>query len=267
MSAVEIISGPAAEPVSRDEAKAHLRVESFADDALIDALITAAREWLEADTGRDLVLRRRRLVRDTFPALMTAPIRLPRPPARGVVSVKYHDGAGVQQTWPTSSYQLDRVAMPARLLPAFGVYWPATQTGRLNAVEVTYRSGHLVPVTADASANTLNCADHPFADGDVVRLSNSGGLFPAPLNPNTDYYVVNATTGTVQLSATSGGGAIDLTAAGSGQSFLGTLPGALHQAMLALIAYLYEHREAELVLAPAKIASLIAPYRVMRSHD
>ena len=98
MSAVEIISGPAAEPVSRDEAKAHLRVETFADDALIDALIKAAREWLEADSGCDLVLRRRRLVRDCFPALMTAPIRLPRPPARGVVSITYYDGAGVQQT-------------------------------------------------------------------------------------------------------------------------------------------------------------------------
>ena len=157
--------------------------------------------------------------------------------------------------------------MPARLLPAYGIFWPATQSGRLNAVEIIYRSGHLVPFTADATTNTLAAIDHPFSNGDVVRLSNSGGLLPAPLDRLSDYYVVNASVNALQLATGAGGGAIDLTTTGSGLNFIGALPGALHQAMLALIAYLYEHREAELSIAPAQIASLIAPYRVMRSHE
>ncbi|MGD9538545.1 MAG: head-tail connector protein [Alphaproteobacteria bacterium] len=266
MSAVETISGPSAEPISRDEAKAHLRVQSFEDDALIDELITAAREWIEADTGRDLVLCRRRLVRDAFPALGTTPIRLRRAPTRGIVAVYYKDTAGTPQTWPEASYQADMASLPARLLPAFGVSWPTTQCGRLNAVEIVYRSGHLVPFAADTGTGTLSAADHPFADGDMVRLSNSGGLPPAPLDTNADYHVVNATATTVQLALTVSGEPIELTTAGSGLGFLGALPGALRQALLSLVAHLYEHREAAPAAMPPQVAALIAPYRVMHSH-
>lgn len=39
------------EPVSLDDAKAHLRVMHAQDDALIDGQITSAREWLEQVTG------------------------------------------------------------------------------------------------------------------------------------------------------------------------------------------------------------------------
>jgi uncharacterized phiE125 gp8 family phage protein len=242
-------------------------VQTYEDDVLIDALITAAREWIEADTGRDLVLRRRRLVRDAFPALGATPIRLRRTPTRGIVSVSYHDGAGAPQTWSSANYQTDMVSVPARLLPAFGIHWPATQCGRLNAVEVIYRSGHLVPFTAAASSASLTALDHPFADGEAVRLSNSGGLLPAPLNTSVDYYVANAAPATVQLAATPGGAPIELATAGSGLTYLGALPGALRQALLCLIAHLYEHREAALSLLPAEVAALIAPYRVMRIHD
>jgi hypothetical protein len=159
------------------------------------------------------------------------------------------------------------VAAPARVLPAFGFYWPVTQIGRLNAVELVYSSGHLVPFGANATTNTLSAADHPFVNGDVVRLSNSGGLMPAPLGATIDYHVINATASTLQLAATSGGSAIDLATAGSGLNYLGELPAPLRQGLLALIAHLYEHRTAELVMAPPHVIALIAPYRMMRGHD
>jgi uncharacterized phiE125 gp8 family phage protein len=132
---------------------------------------------------------------------------------------------------------------------------------------VVYRSGHLVPFTAAAGSASLAALDHPFADGEAVRLSNSGGLLPAPLNTSADYYVVNAAAATVQLAATPGGAPLELATAGSGLNYLGTLPGALRQALLCLIAHLYEHREAAFAALPAQVVALIAPYRVMRGHD
>lgn len=46
----------AAEPVSLAEAKAHLRITHSSDDALIGALISSAREYVERYTGRALAV-------------------------------------------------------------------------------------------------------------------------------------------------------------------------------------------------------------------
>lgn len=45
----------AVEPVTLDEAKKHLRVEFNDDDALIEGLIVAARQWAEDFLNRSLV--------------------------------------------------------------------------------------------------------------------------------------------------------------------------------------------------------------------
>lgn len=45
----------ATEPITREEAKRHLRVEFDDDDALIDGLIVAARQWAEDFLNRPLV--------------------------------------------------------------------------------------------------------------------------------------------------------------------------------------------------------------------
>lgn len=58
---------------------------------------------------------------------------------------------------------------------------------------------------------------HTWADTDVVGFTTTGGL-PAPLSLGNLYYIVNSnpTEGTVKVSLTSGGAAVDLTTAGTG---------------------------------------------------
>ncbi|MBW8067975.1 MAG: hypothetical protein GJU73_11120, partial [Ferrovum sp.] len=64
---LQLISGPGVEPVSLLEAKAHLRVDIPDDDALITALIVAARMHAETVTRRALIAQSWKLVLDSFP--------------------------------------------------------------------------------------------------------------------------------------------------------------------------------------------------------
>ena len=48
---------------------------------------------------------------------------------------------GAVQTLDPSAYVLDGDSLPARLVPAVGTAWPATQDGAINAVTVTYTAG------------------------------------------------------------------------------------------------------------------------------
>lgn len=61
------IAGPAVEPITLSEAKAHLRVTDTVEDALISNLIKAAREEVEQATGLALITQEWRLYLDSWP--------------------------------------------------------------------------------------------------------------------------------------------------------------------------------------------------------
>jgi uncharacterized phiE125 gp8 family phage protein len=89
---LELTAAPAAEPVTLDQAKAWLRVESGNDeDGLISALIPAARARAEWHTGRAFVSQRWTLWLDRSDGR----IELPLPPLQSVESVTLYapDGA------------------------------------------------------------------------------------------------------------------------------------------------------------------------------
>jgi uncharacterized phiE125 gp8 family phage protein len=67
--AVQLIQGPAVEPLSLDEAKLHLRVDIVDDDELITVLIQAAREYCEEFCHRAFITQTWKLVLDHFPGV------------------------------------------------------------------------------------------------------------------------------------------------------------------------------------------------------
>ena len=62
-----LLTAPAVEPVTLDEARSFLRVESNDDDEVIAALSTGARIHVEAQTRRALITQGWRLTRDAWP--------------------------------------------------------------------------------------------------------------------------------------------------------------------------------------------------------
>ena len=66
-----LITPPALEPLTLAEAKAHLRLDTGDEDALVASLIVAARQMVEAHTGRALIAQAWRVVLDAWPTRNT----------------------------------------------------------------------------------------------------------------------------------------------------------------------------------------------------
>lgn len=150
---LQLITPAAQEPVSILEARQHLRVDFDDDDALILALIAAARQSAEMLTGRQFVTARWKMVLDSFPgpSLMGVPagvpftlpghaILLPKGPVQSVLAINYLDMAGNLQTMPVANYALDLACEPARITPVFGQIWPIPLP-QIGAVSVTFDAG------------------------------------------------------------------------------------------------------------------------------
>ncbi len=126
--------GPSAEPIDLDEAKDHCRIVSSTDDAYVQRLIIAAREWAEAATGRALITQTWVFRLDCFPA--HGEIMIPHSPVQSISSVSYLDTAGATQTLDSADYSVDIYSLPARLRPSYGNCWPSTRQD-YNAVTIT----------------------------------------------------------------------------------------------------------------------------------
>ncbi len=133
---LKLITGPAVEPISLDEAKAHCRVDDSDNDAPLTLMIKAARSLAEARLGRALVSQLWELTLDAFPA---AEVRLEKPAVLGITSVKYLDPDGVEQTMAAEDYVLDAALLPGWLFPSD--VWPETYDGA-NAVKIRFTAGY-----------------------------------------------------------------------------------------------------------------------------
>lgn len=143
--ALYLVSPVSVEPLTIAEAKAQCRVDVTDDDALFEALITAAREYCETFTHRALAPQTWDYKFNMFPIGWYAPIVLPMPPVTAITSISYIDNSNVSQTWASTNYTTDLPsgswAAPARIVPNYGVVYPTTLLV-LNAVTVRFTAGY-----------------------------------------------------------------------------------------------------------------------------
>lgn len=164
---LERVSGPELEPVTLAEMKLHLRefTSVTANDATINALIVAAREWAEDYTGRALIDQTWRLTIDASviggdvvsgfqgpnfgtgaPAsryewlgwMRRSEIMLHKAPVLALLSFKSVDDAGVETDVPAASYALrEATSKWPRVVALNGATWVVGYGG----LRLTYRAG------------------------------------------------------------------------------------------------------------------------------
>ena len=137
--ALKLITGPTTYPVTLAEAKAHLRVDSSAEDTLIQAMIASATELAEQIMGRSIMPQTWEITLDEFPEAF----EITRVPSASITSLKYYDEAGAQQTMLNTLYTLDTAddAGFAYVVPVYAGSWPSTRD-QINAVALRYVAGY-----------------------------------------------------------------------------------------------------------------------------
>jgi uncharacterized phiE125 gp8 family phage protein len=137
---LKLITAPTLEPVTLEEAKKHLRIESSDEDVEITGWIQAAREWCEGYQNRAFITQTWELALDSFP--LGTYIKIPKPPLQSVTSVKYYDTDETENTFSADSYHVDTYSEPGRIVLKYGETWPSDTLRTANGVIIQFKVGY-----------------------------------------------------------------------------------------------------------------------------
>lgn len=153
---VTVTAAPTEEPLSLDDAKAHLNVLHDDDDDLIASHLAAARSHVETATGTRLCTQTVTARTDNWCDLA----RLPVAPVRALTSIAYVDAAGGAQTLSPSVYDARLEGLEPTVVLNAGRVWPARAPGSL--------------ITVTAEVGYGEAADQPQAVVQALKLLIAG---------------------------------------------------------------------------------------------
>jgi uncharacterized phiE125 gp8 family phage protein len=142
--------------ITTADAKDHLRVDNSDEDSLIDRLVLASIDAIEARIRSSMVPASLILLAPRFPTC-AGYFALPRAPVRSITSITYVDSDGTQQTMDGSDYVLNGDEKPATvgLSDPSSVPWPTDLASRRDAVRIRYEAG---PATINDVSDSLVAA-------------------------------------------------------------------------------------------------------------
>lgn len=167
MGAIKLITAPSVEPLTLQEAKDQLRINTTDQDARITAYIAAARQFCENFTNRAFITQTWELWLDSISYMwkdargpwwdgtregplsllsqQAVEIDIPRPPLISLVTVTTFDVNDNETTFydsgNTASLETDTISEPGRIHLTYGTIWPGNLR-RMNAVRIQYQAGY-----------------------------------------------------------------------------------------------------------------------------
>lgn len=173
-------TAPTVEPISGAELKLQSRIDSSAEDTLLEIYITAAREKCEEIARRAFVTQTLALWLDAWPD--EAVIQLPRPPLQSVSSITYTLEDGTEETLSSSLYVVDANSEPGRLALISSASWPGDTLIPIGGIKIEFVAGF-----GDEAANVPQIyrmavqllAAHWYENREAT-VENSIGLIEVP---------------------------------------------------------------------------------------
>lgn len=170
-------SGPATEPLTLAEAKAHLRIDGDDEDQLISSLILTSRLHVEAALGLALLTQSWRLVLDRWPRASSVPI--PLYPLQSVAEVRVLAADGTPTVLAPTDYVADVASMPGRIVRIGGAF---PQPGRAAAgIEIDFTAGYgalAANVPAPIRQALLLLVAHWYEHRDPIEIGAPGTAIP-----------------------------------------------------------------------------------------
>ena len=197
---LEEVAGPATQPITLAEVKAHLRITHSAEDAYLTALIPVATRMVERYLSRRIVSQQVRAWFDMLPGMgndipgfgagvQSVPIRyanvgmfrwinLPGQPVKSFEAFKYYTLDNTLMTYDAANYLVDLhdQDMIARVVLQYGSVWPVNLRVS-QALALEYTLGYATPpadivhavkmALAAIFSNRGDAADMPM---DILRL-------------------------------------------------------------------------------------------------
>jgi uncharacterized phiE125 gp8 family phage protein len=183
-----LLTPPAAEPLSLADAKAFLRVEHSDDDALVAALIAAARGHVEAFARCALIAQTWRLTLDRWPE--SGRIRPRIGPLRALVAARVRDESDIAADIATDGFVVDRaageIAAPPWALPP-----PRRATAGIELdLEIGFGGAADVPPMLAQALRML--VAHWYENRGLIAIGQSVAMMPASVNAMIAFHRVPA---------------------------------------------------------------------------
>lgn len=157
---LKLVTPPADEPITLQDAKRHLRAVDDDEDDLIAIFLKAARQHAEKFTGRAFIDQTWDYYLDEFPDDDDA-IEIPLSPLIAVEGVFYTDDAVAEQEFDAASYIVtgegDRSNKRAKISLTTSGSWPTPRDAG-NSVRIRFRAGYLntdSPPAADVDSDII----------------------------------------------------------------------------------------------------------------
>lgn len=180
------VSDPASKPVSVSEVKDQSRIETTAEDTLVERLIDAATASIDGPYGIGIcmVSQQWEWAMDRFPLRFEIPLY----PVISVDSIKYTDEDGVEQTLDASVYRVDTHSNPARITLAWNQTWPSARLVS-NAVKVTFTAGYS-SVPEDLKHAVIMLVAHWYENREAVLVGSVATPMPMAVDAILNRYRV-----------------------------------------------------------------------------